>query len=199
MEAIYNSDKQTIIAACARCGSQHLRRISMNILYKQYHYFDYRFTKSVQPQNYKLVHVVRDPYFRWRSWFYSFVWDLPREDLNIPMWTVDDANEWLKKFEIERHYNTHTGLQKVLFDINFKEKNFKSHEYVMMNDIDYYLGLSDQTRINYDGHYMREDIMDPEVVSLLKYKIVEMYQPDYNWIKSLQIWNNGVDTLTKQC
>jgi hypothetical protein len=31
MEAIYNSDKQTIIAACARCGSQHLRRISMNI------------------------------------------------------------------------------------------------------------------------------------------------------------------------
>jgi hypothetical protein len=199
MEAIYNSETKTVIAANARCGSQHLRRISRQLLYKQYHYFDYRFVKSLKTQDYKLIHVVRDPYYRWRSWFYSFVWDLPYDDVKLSTWNLDDARAWIKKFEIARHYNTHTGLQQVLFDLHFKERDFKSHEYIMMNDIDYYLGLSDQTRINYDGHYFKEDQMNPDVVAYLKNEIIRMYQDDYVWLKSLPIWNNGVDTIHKQC
>lgn len=145
------------------------------------------------------MHVVRDPYYRWRSWFYSFYWDYPDGGPHPRDWTVDDARAWIKKFEIARHYNTHTGSQQILFDISFKEKNFKSHEYIMMNDLDYYLGLSDYTRTNYDGHYIKEDQMHDEVINYLKEEIKRLYQDDYNWLKSLQIWNNGVDTIHKSC
>jgi hypothetical protein len=199
LEAIYNVDNKTIIAANARAGSQHLRLISRQLLYKQYFYFDHRFVQRLHTEEYKLVHVVRDPYYRWRSWFYSFTWKNPSLNLNIESWTVDDARNWMKDFDIARHYNTHTGLQQVMFNIYFAEKNFGSHEYIMMNDIDYYCGLTNSTRINYDTHHEKENLIDPEVVNYMKYKIMDLYQSDYNWLKSLQIWNNGVDTLTKRC
>lgn len=198
MEAIYNKDQKIIVAACARCGSQHLRKISRQILFHQYNYFDTKFQKTLTLDEYKLVHVVRDPYYRWRSWFYDFVWQHKNQlDLNLQAWTIDDARAWMKKFDILRHYNTHTGFQQVLFDLHFAESLFGSHEYIMMNDIDKYLNLSPFTRTNYDTHAVKEDLINPDVVSYMKYKIMELYQDDYIWLKNLKIWNNGVDTLTK--
>lgn len=198
MEAIYNKDQKLIVAACARCGSQHLRRISRQILFYQFNYFDTYLQKTLKLDEYKLVHVVRDPYYRWRSWFYDFVWSNSSNlKLNLMDWTVEDARAWMKKFEILRHYNNHTGYQQVLFDIHFAEHLFKDHQYIMMNDIDKYLGLSIETRTNYDTHAIHEQKMDPEVVNYMKYKIIDLYQDDYTWLKSIEIWNNGVDTLTK--
>lgn len=199
MEAIYNSETKLIIAALPRSGSQHLRRIARQLKFKEYYYFNPTFIDRFDCTGYKLVQVVRDPYYRWRSWFYDFVWDQPTLNLKIDKWTVDDARNWMKKFEIVRHYNPHTGLQQVLYDVNFEGKKFDHTEYIMMNDIDYYLNLAPGTRINYDQHIEKESTVDLEVVTYMRYKIIELYQEDYDWLKTLKIWNNGVDTLSTRC
>jgi len=86
MDVLVNNEKKMVCCVLPRCGSNHVRSVLKTVGWVERR----RVTKE-SFEDYTIIKIVRDPYERWVSWFYSFEWDdIPP----IKNWTVADAKQW---------------------------------------------------------------------------------------------------------
>lgn len=135
--------------------------------------------------DFTVIKIIRDPYPRCMSWFYSFEWIDNVHD----RWTVDDAEKWLKDFRVQHHYDEHTGLQSVLYNLNYEYRN--NNVYVRMEDIDAYFGNSDVPYPSGVQHNIRANMLPNDVRVFLKKHICKIYRLDYQWIEKLDLWKKS--------
>ena len=189
MYLLYNQEKSKIIYAHPRCGSSHLEKVAPLCGYKK------TLIHNIDTTNQKLIYILRDPYHRWYSWFFGFIylpekrykkqWDIQKTP---DLWTLSDAKKWMQKFTELKKYDDHVNNLETLYNRDFGNLLFLNTEYVMMNDIDYYLNLSNKTRVKDESVDIRESTMNPIVVKYLKQQIHVNYQSDYDWLFSKKIW-----------
>lgn len=182
MDVLVNNEKKMVCCILPRCGSNHVRSVLKTV-----NWVENRRVLIKSFEDYKIIKIVRDPYERWVSWFYAFVWD---ENSTIKNWTVAEAEQWLEDFRVRHHYDEHTGLQSMLYNFNNPYINDNTH-YVRMEYVDMYFGLSEQRHPSVVQHFPRIDETHPDVVEYFKHAIPELYKPDYNWMKNLDIWEKS--------
>lgn len=180
MDVLINYEKKMICCALPRCGSNHVR-----IMLKNRGWVERRRSTLRSFDDYTVIKVIRDPYTRCMSWFYSFEWI----DGIHNHWTVADAEKWLRDFRIQHHYDEHTGLQSVLYNLNQEYRN--NNIYIKMEDIDLYFGNSDVPHLSGVQHDIRSSQLSSDVPVFLKKHICEIYHLDYHWIKNLDIWEKS--------
>lgn len=190
METIVNHDKKIIISALPRCGTQYLAKQAVNK--PEWHALNIRQYKLLKNYNEYTVYLpVRDPYKRWRSWFYSFVNDTATDPEWPKQWSVLVAHDWLQTFSLRMHYDTHTGLQSILYNVELPS-SVKNIRYVHMEDIGTLMyGKPRYTPANGLGHL--EDMLPADTSAYFDRTVPLLYQHDYKWIESLTFWNPVVD------
>lgn len=179
VDIICNPVNKTIVCALPRCGTNYLNSFARK---NQDWRANARFGLAFRFEEQTVVKVIRDPFERWRSWFYSFAFDP-----NVhPFWTVDDSDKFIKNFDIMRHYDQHTGYQSILYnmDTRFNHNNI----YVRMENIGVYLGDAGQPHSAGTMHAERERVMNDAVKDYMYSSIRQLYQNDHDWIKSLDLW-----------
>lgn len=180
MDVLINYEEKKICCALPRCGSNYAR-----IMLKSRGWVERRRSTLRSFDDFTVIKIVRDPYARCMSWFYSFEW----LDRVHARWTVDDAEKWLKNFRVQHHYDEHTGLQSVLYNLNHEYRN--NNVYIKMEDIDSYFGNSDIPFPSGVQHSVRANMLSPDVLVFLKKHIYEIYHLDYEWIENLDIWKKS--------
>ena len=135
MQIIYNEEQKVIICAVARCGTNYLRDIAPYINYKELNH-----SSITDYSDYTIIKIVREPYNRFVSWWYSFTGNLSKTEDCPRLWSKEKANDWIEKFKIDMHYDEHTGLQSILYYQN-KELN-QNNIFVKIEDLDIVLGFS---------------------------------------------------------
>lgn len=178
MDILVNNQKKMVCCILPRCGSNHIRSVL-----KTDRWVERRRSTARSFEDHTIIKIVRDPYERWVSWFYSFEWEeLP----HLKSWTVADAEQWLEKFRIRQHYDEHTGLQSMLYNVN--REYLYNNCYVRMEYADMYFGFAEQPHQSYIQHFPRMEETPPEVTEYFKHTIPELYKLDYEWMKNLDIW-----------
>lgn len=175
MEAFYNKTKNQYILAAYRCGTNFLASKPVRKLgWKK---IKIPVTDIQLNSETTVVKVIRDPFERWSSWFDNFVIC----DDHSP-WTTKRAHEWLKNFETNLAYDSHTEKQSVMY--NFENIQSPNSIYVNMEDLNLFLGLSDQKhRVSSHENFHK---LPNKVFSIFNIKIKTIYKDDYEWIKNLQ-------------
>lgn len=182
MDVIYNSTNRIILCALPRCGTNYIRRFASKS--KDWRN-GARFAPSFRYHEHTIVKVVRDPFERWRSWFYTFGFDY----CNPIHWTIDDAKKFIDDFSIKMHYDQHTGYQHILYTID-QNLNY-NNKFVTMEKVGIFLGDSGAPHNPGKQHDFREVDMNPSVIEYLYPRIHELYRLDSNWIKSLDLWEEN--------
>jgi hypothetical protein len=183
--SIVNDDKKIMIHAVCRNGTNRLDNVACNI--PEWNGISLCDIQQQQYNEFTHVKIIRDPYQRWRSWFYDF----EAHDDIAPDWTnkwnLAYARSWVEHFQYRMHYDTHTGLQKMLYEDPYCNNNVM---YLQMEDIDQFLGISN-SRYNSSTRKIHESRLAANVVSYLQHKIPYLYTADYAWIKTLDFWQNN--------
>ena len=135
MQIIYNEEEKIIICAVARCGTNFLIDIAPFINYKELAH-----NSITDYSEYTIIKVVRDPYNRFVSWWYSFEGNLSKIEDHPRTWSKEKVDQWIKKFKIDMHYDEHTGLQSILY-YQYQDMN-QNTMFVKLEDLNIFLGLS---------------------------------------------------------
>lgn len=139
MQIIYNEDEKIIICAVARCGTNYLRDIAPYINYKELSH-----NSITDYSDYTVIKIVRDPYNRFVSWWYSFAGNLSKTEDHPRGWSKEQVDRWIEDFKIDMHYDEHTGLQSILY-YQQKEMN-QNNLFVKIEELDIVLGFSLERR-----------------------------------------------------
>ncbi len=182
MDVLVNNEKKMVCCVLPRCGSNHVRSVLKTVGWVERR----RVTKE-SFEDYTIIKIVRDPYERWVSWFYSFEWD---DVPPIKNWTVADAKQWLENFRVRHHYDEHTALQSMLYNFN-NEYICNNTCYVRMEYVDMYFGFTNQRHPSFVQHFARMDETPLDVLEYFKHAIPKLYKPDYIWMKNLNIWEKS--------
>jgi hypothetical protein len=171
LEAFYNKELNQYIFAANRCGTSFLNSEAVkNIGWKKVNHVGPELNTAT------VVKVIRDPYERWICWFDNFV--LHYSDID---WTVDQSNQWIKKFKKTLSNDLHTEKQSIL--LNSIKTGNSQIIYIHMEDLNIFLKISDQRHvINYRDRF---ENLPENSRKLFFFKIKKIYNEDYKWIKTL--------------
>ena len=178
METFYNKEKNQYIFAAYRCGTNFLNSKPV----RNQGWFKVKIPVSgiiIKPET-TVVKVIRDPFERWSSWFDNFV-----ICNDYTHWTTQKAHSWLRNFEENLTYDSHTEKQSVMY--NFENILSPNSIYVNMEDLNLFLGVSDKKhRVNSHENFYK---LSNRVFSIFNIKIKTIYRDDYEWMKTLPILN----------
>ena len=176
MQIIYNEEEKIIICAVARCGT--------NFLYDIAPYINYKILENnsiTDYSEYTIVKVVRDPYNRFVSWWYSFEGNLSKAEDHPRLWSKEKVDEWIERFKIDMHYDEHTGFQSILY-YQHKELN-QNNIFVKMEDLNIILGLSPESR---PPDLYKEQVINNTMFINKIFQLAKMfYKRDIEWYNQL--------------
>jgi hypothetical protein len=178
MEAFYNQEKNQYILAVNRGGTVFLNSISVRMLgWKKVSSPIERWNIDCSSTVFK---IIRDPYFRWCSWFDNFILaDNPK-----PEWDIERAANWIKEFKVTLSEDSHTQKQSILFNLKNTKHTHSKTFYVKMEDLNLFLGLSNQRHQTAGYERFRE--LPESVQRYFETEIKRVYRDDYDWIKKLR-------------
>jgi hypothetical protein len=178
MEAFYNQEKNQYILATNRSGTFFLASNTVRNL--GWGKVDVSMSDLNIDKDAYVFNVVRDPFQRWCSWFDNFVLaDSPKLE-----WNMKRAADWIKEFKVTLSEDAHTQKQSIFFNLeNVKHEPSRTF-YVKMEDLNLFLGLSNQRHQTAGYERFRE--LPESVQHYFETEIKIVYQDDYNWIKKLQ-------------
>ena len=171
-----------MVYALPRCGSNYIVNFARS---RKDWRSGLKFSPLFKYQEHTIVKIVRDPFERWRSWFYTFGFD----QCDPTLWGLSDAENFIKDFSIRMHYDIHTGLQNILYNIN-PNLNY-NNVYVTMESVGIFLGDSGIPHVPGEQHNVREEAMNSDVKDYLYSSIRELYKSDTEWIKTLDLWGKS--------
>jgi|TARA_R110000782_G_scaffold265743_1_gene359702 hypothetical protein len=181
---IINHKEKMMIHAAHRCGSGYVSQVPAKLdNWKNEQYYNIT-GLEIDFNEYSHVNIIRDPYQRWRSWFYDFHRFDEKDD--IDKWNLSYTKSWLDEFRYRMHYDMHTCLQKITYEDVVCRTNAM---YLHMEDLDIFLGIDHRQRI-IDDRVSYENIMTPKVIGCLQKNIPLTYTVDYTWIQTLNFWQN---------
>ena len=176
MNIIYNEEQKIIICAVARCGTNYLDDIAPFINYKVLQH-----NSITDYSEYTIVKVVRDPYNRFVSWWYSFEGNLSKTEDHPRLWSREQAGRWIRTFKTAMHYDEHTGLQSILYYQN-QDMNHKTM-FVKMEELDVFLGFSLE---RYQPNTYIENVIDNNMIVNKIFKFARIfYERDIRWYNQL--------------
>jgi len=179
---IVNTKEQIMLHAAHRNGSSRILRIpNVNKDWKLIHP---AFMHRSNCEKFTHVKVIRDPYLRWRSWFYDFKAG-PTNPNWTNKWSLDYAKLWVDEFKDTMHQDIHTNFQKVEYD---DARILQNEIFLQMEDLDIFLGISQKPHV-IDARTTYEQQMDADVTSYLQIKIPFLYNIDYTWMQNLPLWS----------
>lgn len=179
MQIIYNEEQKIIICAVARCGTNFLIDIAPYINYKELNH-----NSITDYSEYTIVKVVRDPYNRFVSWWYSFEGNLSKTDDHPRLWSSEQAHKWIKRFKTAMHYDEHTGLQSILY-YQHQDMNHKNM-FVKMEELDIFLGYSLE---RYEPNNYIDNVIENNMIINKIFKFARIfYKRDLDWY-------NRIDTV----
>lgn len=186
MDVYINQDQKQVLCILPRCGTNRVRDILANHpVWKDYYEKPSFGDLSDKFKDYTTIKIVRDPYKRFLSWFCAFAWD----DNLHPFWTVKDAKVWLEDFDVQRHYDPHTGLQSVLYNVDPKFSH--NNMFIRMEDIDLFFNQSNVPHVANMEHRVRINELHISVRKYFKHSIDIMYARDFEWLKKIEIWKKS--------
>lgn len=192
MDLIVSQQRNEVIWALQRCGTNHLRAIAASGISDWRPLFSYKHIDKLA--NTKVTRIVRDPLQRWLSWFTSFVVEVndsgsehPLENygcnVNVKQWDLADARQFITQFEKVMHNDGHTVPQHIGY-FEYENLNHNNH-FVLMENIDMYL------QINRKQHQpaFKEVFynLESSVQQYIMNTICNLYEKDYLWMNELDL------------
>lgn len=176
MEAFFNTPKNQYIFVANRCGSNFMAsKQAKNKGWVQVKHS----MKFIKLRHYTTtVKVIRNPFERWCSWFNDF-----SENNYLKLRTIEDANNWIRKFKKRQPKDLHTQKQIILYN----QKNLipKTEEkYIRTENLKKFVSVDDS--IHYSSIHPKLLLIPNEVFSYMFIAIKHIYQDDYNWINTLK-------------
>lgn len=176
MQIIYNEQKKVIVCAVARCGTNYLSQIAPLINYKELSNND-----ITDYSKYTVIKIVRNPFNRFISWWYSFPGNLNKTEDHPKHWTEKQVDQWIENFKINMHYDEHTGFQSMLY---YQYNEFSNNNiFVKIEDLDIVLGLSSKQR--YPDSYSEHILENTVFINNLFKSVRKLYKRDINWYNQL--------------
>jgi hypothetical protein len=177
MQIIYNEEEKIIICAVARCGTNYLNQIALHVNYKE---LDNNYNADYY-SDYTVIKIVRDPFNRFVSWWYSFLGNLSNTEDHPNCWSKKQVDQWIENFKIDMHYDEHTGFQSILY---YQNNNLnKNTIFVKIEDLDIVLGLSSKQR--YTDSYSKNILENTVFINKLFKSVKKLYDRDINWYNQL--------------
>lgn len=171
---VYNKESGEAVWAGALTGSTFIYR-DLPLINTQWRQVPQNFKKFR-----KLYKTIRDPYTRWRSWFFRFAVNGRTNNL-LPAYVDQDIHKWIEIFADTMHYNDHTQYQSIFYRYE-KEYCRESDVYIWTRDINSFFDYTKERKFNlfHEGSDLK-DYIDKEAQPLIK----ELYAPDYEWHKTI--------------
>lgn len=192
MDLIVSQQRNEVIWALQRCGTNHLRAIAAAGISDWRLLFSYKNIDKLADM--KVTRIARDPLQRWLSWFTSFVIEtnsngsdnpLHKEYSNIDVrnWNVADARLFFTEFEKNMYNDYHTIPQHIGY-FEHESLNHNSH-FVLMENIDLYLRVSRKQHqpAFKEVFYNLESTVQQYIMNT----VCDLYEKDFLWLNELDL------------
>lgn len=192
MDLIVSQQRNEVIWALQRCGTNHLRAIAASGISDWRLLFGYKNTDKLA--NMKVTRIVRDPLQRWLSWFTSFVVEVDDPDtehplenygcnVNVKQWDLADARQFITQFEKIMYDDYHTIPQHIGY-FEYENLNHNNH-FVLMENIDIYLQISQKQHQPAFKEVFYN--LESSVQQYIMNTVCHLYEKDYLWMNELDL------------
>ena len=192
MDLIVSQQRNEVIWALQRCGTNHLRAIAASGISDWRLLFGYKNADKLASM--KVTRIVRDPLQRWLSWFTSFIIQGNDDGSENPLheyysnvdvknWNLQDAKLFFTEFEKIMHDDYHTIPQHIGY-FEYENLNHNNH-FVLMENIDIYLQISrKQHQPEFkEVFYNLESTVQQHIMNT----VCDLYEKDYLWMNELDL------------
>jgi len=192
MDLIVSQQRNEVIWALQRCGTNHLRAIAASGISDWRLLFAYNKINNLTDM--KVTRIVRDPLQRWLSWFTSFVIQGNDDgsanpllehysNVDVKNWNVKDARLFFTEFEKNMYENNHTIPQHIGY-FEYENLNHNNH-FVLMENIDIYLRISrKQHQPDFKEVFYN---LESNVQQYIMNTVCDLYEKDYLWMNELDL------------